>query len=127
MGMNSVNVCGIQHPKYRLVGTSTGLNRGALEADHQLSTDPGATLIILKGYSTTAGFVLLMNAAAAPADATAADVWQAVAANDNFSFIIPTCGLPQTLFTNGMYVCFSSTGPTKTIGGAVCNFEAYLI
>lgn len=121
MGMNSVNVCGAQHTNYRLVGSA------ALEADHVVTVDGGRTVIMLKGYSSAAGFVQLHNAKAAPLDGAVPVSFQAVPDSDNWSFVIPVCGMPQLAFTNGIYVCFSSTGPTKTLGGATQWFEAYII
>ena len=108
MSQRSINTCGKAPQGYRLVASA------AYEADHVLSTGP-VTLLMLKGYSTTAGYVQLHDSATAPADTAVPLSMQAVAASDNFSLVIPVCGLPPTV--NGLYVCFSSTGPTKTIGG----------
>lgn len=118
MGMNATNVSGIQHPAYNLVKSA------ALEADHVIKAGAG-TVIMLKGFATVGGFVQIHDAAAAPADTAIPLSFMAVAGNDNFSFVIPVCGMPPT--KNGIYVCFSTTGPTKTLGGAACWFEGYII
>ncbi len=115
----STNVCGVQRSDY--TSYSTG---GAPEASAVLSATPG-TLIMLTGYSTAAGYVLLFDSASVPIDTTVPKYRLAVAANDNFSFLIPVCGLPE--FKNGFSVCFSSTIATKTLGAAACYFQAFFI
>lgn len=119
MGLGSTNVCGAQNPNYRSVKST------AYENAHVIKNAPGI-LIMLKGYNSGPDqWVQIHDAAALPADAVVPLALQRVAAGDNFFFIIPVCGLPPTV--NGLVVCNSTTGPTKTIGAADCWFEAYYI
>ena len=73
------------------------------------------------GYNSgAAGFVLVHDVNATPADGQIPDLVVGVAANAPFSIGFPYRPYPMK---NGIYVCFSSTGPTKTIGGAQCWFN----
>lgn len=114
----ATNVSGAQHPAY------SQATSGALQAQNRAKLAPGVVLS-LKGFSTVAGFVQIHDSAVVPADGAVPISSMPVTSTDPYAFPIPVCGMPTT--QNGIYVCFSSTGPTKTIGGAVCWFEVYFI
>jgi hypothetical protein len=95
---------------------------GALAASLVIKATPG-NLYNLNVYNDKAAaqYIQLHDAAALPAD-TAVPV---------FTFSVPTKGtvnIPLSIFgkwfANGIVVCNSSTGATKTIGSADCWFDA---
>lgn len=127
MGNNAVATAGAAPSYYKLVNNPTR----AYLAKLAVSGRP-AKVIMLKGYNSgPLQFLQLHDSVAEPVDeASGANLgakpmsFQAIAANDNFSLVIPVCGLPETV--NGLYVCNSSTGPYKTVGAADCWFEVYI-
>lgn len=119
MSSNSVRTAGVQHPYFQ-TAVST-----ALEASHVAKTK-GGTVLMIKGYNSGGDqFIQLHDAAELPDDGVVPIACQKAFGEDNFSFLIPVCGLPVTL--NGIVVCNSSTVATKTIGAADCWFEVYFI
>lgn len=94
------------------------------------STAYAASLIVNKGYcevlavfgynSGGTQFIQLHDAAAVPSEGAVPAVIITVPTG-NFSIDLPLVGVP---FNTGCVVCNSSTGPTKTIGGADCYFSA---
>lgn len=96
----------------------------AYETSHVVKTT-GGTLIALVGYNSKASaqFIQIFNTANVPADASVPLLTFTVAASSNFSVTIPLSGLPCD---TGIYVCNSSTGPTKTIGSADVFFTAVI-
>jgi hypothetical protein len=74
------------------------------------------------GYNSKASaqFILLFDAIALPAEGAAPKVVITAAASSNFSIDFGAYG---RAFTNGIVICNSSTGPTKTIGSADCWFD----
>ena len=122
MGLSSVNVCGMA-PTYYKSKVST-----AYGASLVLPAGP-RILLMLKGYNSNAAkqFIQLHDVVdlAHATEGLAQMAMQIANLTDNFSFVIPVCGLPPTV--NGLVICNSSTGPTKTIGGADCWFEAYYL
>lgn len=95
----------------RLNGTSA-----AYEASRVVKAT-GGVLYGLSGYNSLAGiqFVQIHDAAALPADTAVPAVVMTVAASSNFSIDF---GVYGRAFVNGIVVCNSTTGPTKTIGAA---------
>jgi hypothetical protein len=92
------------------------VHSSAYEASHVIKAGSG-TVISIVGYNSKASaqFIQLHDSATLPAD-TAVPVYTfTVAATSNFSIDVPITGIP---FTNGIVICNSSTGPTKTIGSA---------
>lgn len=93
----------------------------AYETSRQFSDAP-VTLHGLVGYNSgSAQFIQLHDSATTPAESAIPVITFAVAAASNFSLAAAMRGLR---FSNGLYVCNSSTGPTKTLGSADCFFTA---
>lgn len=88
--------------------------------------DRESTLYGLSGYNSKASaqFIQLHDSATLPADTAIPVMVLSVAASSNFSIDFGIHGRP---FNNGIVVCNSSTGPTKTIGSADCFFDAQVI
>lgn len=79
-------------------------------------------LVGLTGYNSknVGQFIQIHDSATLPADTAipAAIVW--VSPQSSFSLDLGTYGRN---FVNGIVICNSSTGPTKTIGSADCWFD----
>lgn len=75
------------------------------------------------GYNSKASaqFIQIFDSATLPADTAVPVVVFTVATVANFSLDYSTRGRK---FDNGIVICNSSTGPTKTIGSADCWFDA---
>lgn len=88
--------------------------------------DRESTLYRVTGYNSKASaqFIQLHDSATLPADTAIPKVVITVAATSNFSFDFSING---RIFNNGIVICNSSTGPTKTIGSADCWFDAQVI
>ena len=93
----------------------------AYAASLVIKTGPG----ILYGFTvysskTSSQFVQVFDATTLPADGAipAALFTVATAANLGVNWI------PGRTFQNGIVICNSSTGPTKTLGSADCWFDA---
>lgn len=80
------------------------------------------TLYTITGYSsrTSAQWIQVHNAASLPGDASVPVLIFKVPGDGNFSFDLSPNGRS---FTDGIVVCNSTTGPTKTIGSADCWFD----
>ncbi len=104
-----------------LAGTVTKAST-AYEASHIFKTT-ASTLISLVGYNSKASaqFIQVHDSATLPADTAVPIYTITVAATSNFSLDVPITGIP---LVNGITVCNSSTGPTKTIGSADVWFTA---
>jgi hypothetical protein len=80
-------------------------------------------LFKLIGYNSGgAQFIQLHDSATLPADTGVPKVVITAAATSNFEIDFPDDS--GRYFFNGIVVCNSSTGPTKTIGSANCWFSA---
>ena len=76
------------------------------------------TLYGFSGYNSGAAqFLLVFDAAALPAEGAVPKLVLAVGATSNFA---GDWGVEGRFFSNGIVICNSSTGPTKTIGAADC-------
>ncbi len=103
------------------LGSGTRVSSAAYEASHVIKASAGM-LLALYGYNSGgAQFIQIFNSTTVPANTAAPALVIAVAATSNFSIPLPVTGIP---FTTGVAVSNSSTGPTKTIGGADCYFTA---
>ena len=76
----------------------------------------------VSGYNSGAAqFLQVHDSATLPADTAVPKVVIAIAATSNFSIDL---GVHGRGFINGITICNSSTGPTKTIGSANCWIDA---
>lgn len=93
----------------------------AFEASRVVKASAGR-LYQLTGYnSSSAGtFVQIHNTTSVPADGVAPVVMFFVPPQSNFSYELKQ----GDYFSTGITVCVSSTGPTKTIAGAIAWFNA---
>lgn len=82
-----------------------------------VSGKPGRVISVFGYNSGPLQWIQIHDAKTLPADAAVPLHTFKAASADNFSSIIPVCGLPTS---NGIVICNSSTGPTKTIGAADC-------
>ena len=79
-------------------------------------------LYSISGYNSKASgqFIQIHDANAVPADTAVPKIIFWVAAQQNFSFDLSVYGRG---FANGIIICNSSTGPTKTLGSTDCWFD----
>jgi hypothetical protein len=92
----------------------TNVTTSALAASLVIKASPG-TLYGLQGYSTTAQFLHLYDATTLPADTAVPVVVIPITAGTPFSVDFGTYG---RRFSTGVVAGVSTTGPTKTVGGA---------
>lgn len=99
------------------VGASTDLKATAAYAASLVAKPSYGVLHSVHGYNSkvTAQFIQIHDAAALPADAAVPIFTMTVPASSNFSIDFGMFGIPMV---NGIVICNSSTGPTKTIGSA---------
>jgi hypothetical protein len=104
------------------VGTTKNATTAAYAASLVVKAKSGV-LYGFSGYNSKASaqFVQVHDAAALPADAAVPKLLVTVPASSNFSVDL---GLRGRFFANGIVICNSSTGPTKTIGAADCFIDA---
>lgn len=97
----------------------------AYENTRQLKSGPGV-LFGLSVYNSNAStqFVQIHDAAAIPADGAVPAFFFPVA---TASAVFVQYAPPGRFFKQGIVVCNSSTGPTKTVGSADCFFDAQFI
>lgn len=94
----------------------------AYVASQVIKPKPGV-LLGLTGYNSKASaqFIQVFDSQVLPAEGAIPKILIAVAASSPFSIDYTQIGRS---FKNGIFVCNSSTGPTKTIGSADCWFDA---
>ena len=92
----------------------------AYAASLVVKATPG-TLLGFTGYNSSVSeqFIQVHDAAALPADASVPVIVLIAQPSDNFSLDLGD----GREFENGIVICNSSTGPTKTIGSADCWFD----
>lgn len=105
-------------------GLLANVNVNAYAASLIIKNAPGV-LKMLNGWSTrlTPQWILLFDSAVLPVDGAVPVAGMIVNPNQNFSF---DYGVDGRAFQNGIVVCNSITGPTKTIGAADCWFDAQI-
>jgi hypothetical protein len=92
----------------------------AYEKSRLVSTSE-SRLFGFSGYNSGAAqFILVFDATALPAEGAAPDMIIAAGATSNFSAYFGSVG---RWMYQGIVLCNSSTGPTKTIGAADCWFD----
>ena len=98
------------------------VSQAAYASSKQVAVQP-SVLYGLAGYNSNAAaqFIQIHDSATTSADGAAPVFNITVPAASNFSIDF---GLRGLNFTNGIYVCNSSTSQTKTIGAADCQFFA---
>lgn len=96
----------------------------ANEAGRQLAVGEGSLYGVI-GYNANvaAQFILFFDSATTPANGAVPDFMVLAQAASPFVLGFGELGYP---FTDGMYVCNSSTQATKTIGTTDCWFNAQL-
>ena len=105
-------------PRGDRAGAPSSATTPAYAASIIAKAAPG-TVYYVTGYNSgvSAKFIQIHDASALPADGAVPAVLLSVAGSSNFSLYFGTFG---RYFSNGIVVCNSSTGPTKTIGAADC-------
>ena|SRR5438132_9941858 len=93
----------------------------AYAASLVVKTGPGKLYGIAGYNSGAAQFILILDAAAVPANGVVPCLPITVPATSNFSVFYGDIGRS---FDTGIVVCNSSTAPTLTIGAADCFFDA---
>ena len=96
----------------------------ANEAGRQLAKGAGDFYGLI-GFNAKASaqYILCFDSATTPADGAVPDFMVIAQATSTFALGFGELGYP---FTNGLYICNSSTQQTKTIGSADCWFNAQL-
>lgn len=96
----------------------------AYEASRVAAKNP-VILNGITGYNSKASaqFIQIHDAAALPDDAEVPVLMMLVQASSTFGIDFGTHGRE---FANGIVICNSSTGPTKTIGSADCWFDVQM-
>lgn len=86
----------------------------------------GGTLYRVTGYNSKASaqFIQLFDANTLPAESAIPKVTITAAASSNFTIDF---GIYGRRFVNGIVICNSSTGPTKTIGSADIFIDAQFV
>lgn len=112
------------------VGATNGVAVTAEDVSNGNTTAYAASLVIkasagkcfeIRGYNSGAAqFIQVHDAASLPADTAIPEDLVYVGATQNFSIVYER----GKSFATGIVVCNSSTGPTKTIGGADCWFSS---
>lgn len=105
-------------PIYGLTNTTTTAYASSL-----IIANSPSMLYMLTGYNSksTPQFIQVHDSATVPADSSVPKVTFLVSPQSNFSYDLGQYG---RFFVNGIVVCNSSTGATKTIGSADCWFDA---
>jgi len=106
-------------------GGTTSDNPGAAAASRIHKATPGkAFRLTMFNGNAAARFFQVFDSATLPADAVVPLLSVSVAANGSFTFDF---GIYGRSFAAGIVVCNSTTGPTKTIGGADSIFDASVV
>ena len=105
-------------PRGDRAGAPSSATTPAYAASLVVKAAPGTVYFITGHHSGLAAkFIQIHDAAALPADGAVPAILLSVPPMSNFSLYFGTFG---RYFSNGIVVCNSTTGPTKTIGAADC-------
>jgi hypothetical protein len=103
------------------VGRRNASSTAGYEASRIVKASAGAVFGV-SGYNSKASaqFIQLHDSTTVPADTAVPVVTITVPASSNFSI---SWGIYGRVFANGIVICNSSTGPTKTLGSADVFFD----
>lgn len=116
----SGNISTTELPSSSSVTVPPNVTSSTYENAHLIKSQ-ACNLFSLNGYNSGPDqFILLIDSASAAAEGAVPVLPIFVPAQSSFSYSAGKYGRP---FANGLYICNSSTGPTKTIGATDCWFD----
>lgn len=104
---------------------STTVHTNGYAASLIAKASAGSVLSLI-GYNSHSEnqFIQIHDSATLPSEGTVPAATIIAEKGNNFGLDVPICGMD---FQNGIVVCNSTTGPTKTIGGSNCFFTVSIL